>query len=346
MQRSAPVTALILLFTLLPVCGSGTDAQTVPGVTLTLGAYSTPQDAYAKIIPLFAAQWKQKHNGQVVDFKQSYQGSGTQSRAIINGFEADIAALSVAPDIDNIKKAGLIIHDWTATPTKGFVYTSIVAFAVRPGNPKGIKDWADLAKSGIQILTPDAKSSGGAQWNILALYGAALRGQIPGVAKDDAAAAKTFLITVLKHVKAFDKDGQTSITDFENGVGDVAITYESSILADQKAGKLDELVIPISTILIQNPVALVDTYIDQHGSRVQAEAFLAFLQTPQAQQVFADSGLRVFDATIAQSTAKDHPVVIDLWSIDTLGGWSTVSTQIFGTNGVYPQALAAAQRGA
>ena len=327
---------------ILAACGASTDPKSV---TLTLGAYSTPQDDYAKIIPLFQTYWQHQQPGQNVTFKQSYQGSGAQARAIINGFEADVAALSVASDIDKIKSAGLITHDWTATPTKGFVYDSVVAFAVRKGNPKGIHDWADLAKPGIQILTPDAKSSGGAQWAMLALYGAALRGEITGVAKNDPAAAKTFLTAVLKNVKAFDKDAQTSITNFDNGVGDVAITYESSVLQGQKAGKQIDLVVPTSTILIQNPVAVVDTYVKKHGTEKVADAFVSFLTTPQAQQVFADDGQRVLDTTIAQQTASQHPTVQDLWDISFLGGWKSVSTQIFGTSGVYPQALADAQQG-
>lgn len=341
---------LVLLSTILAACGSSSSSAAsatptnAPDVNLTLAAYSTPQDAYKQIVPLFTAQWQEQHH-QNVTFKQSFQGSGAQSRAVINGFPADVVALSVAPDVDAIKKAGLITHDWTTLTNKGFVYTSVVALAVRPGNPKGIHDWADLAKPGIQILTPDARTSGGAQWNILALYGAALRGQVTGVAGGDPAAAKTFLTAVLKNVKAFDKDGQTSLTNFENGVGDVAITYESSIIQDKKAGKAEDLVTPTSSILIQNPVAVVDANVDQHGTRTQAEAFVQFLFSAKAQQIFADSGQRVLDPTIAAATAADHPKVADQFTIDDplLGGWSKVTSQIFGTGGVYPTALAAAQ---
>src|SRR5262249_16907970 len=154
---------------------------------------------------------------------------------IAEGFEADIAALSLEADIDRITKAGLITHDWKSAPHNGMVSDSIVAFAVRKGNPKGIKDWADLAKPGIQILTPNPKPRGGAQWNILALYGAAKRGFVQGVAKDDDAAATTFLKAVLKNVTVLDKDGRSSITNFEQGVGDVAITYENEVLVGQQS---------------------------------------------------------------------------------------------------------------
>jgi sulfate/thiosulfate-binding protein len=277
---------LILSFLLITVAACGSNSNAAGKSKLILGAYSTPRESYAQIIPLFQKYWKDKENTDV-EFQQSYGGSGSQSNAIIKGLEADIAALSVTPDIDAIAKADLINHDWTKAPNSGFVYTSVVAFAVRKGNPKGIKDWADLAKPGIEILTPDAKSSGGAQWNILALYGAALRGHVEGVAANDTKAAFEFLKAILKNVKVFDKDARTSITNFESGIGDVAITYESEVLVGQKAGKGEELIIPTSTILIENPISVVDKYVDKHGTRKVAEAFISFLQTTEAQRIFA-----------------------------------------------------------
>ena len=181
--------------------------------TIVLGGYSTPREAYGKLIPIFKQQWKQQ-TGQDLTFQESYQGSGAQARAIAQGFEADIAALSLEADINQITKAGLITHDWKTGQYGGMVSDSLVAFAVRKGNPKGIKDWADLAKPGLQILTPNPKTSGGAQWNILALYGAAKRGFVDGVAKDDDTAATNFLIAVLKNVTVLDKDARSSITNF------------------------------------------------------------------------------------------------------------------------------------
>src|SRR5439155_4212156 len=189
----------LLMFVILSVlvaCGTPTSggstggATSAPaasggsGTTLILGGYSTPREAYGKIIPLFKQRWKDQ-TGQDLTFQESYLGSGAQSRAIVEGFEADIAALSLAPDINNIAKAGLITHDWTATPTQGMVSDSVVSFAVRQGHPKGIKDWADLAKPGLQVLTPNPKTSGGAQGNILPLYGAAKRGHVAGRPTDE-----------------------------------------------------------------------------------------------------------------------------------------------------------------
>jgi sulfate/thiosulfate transport system substrate-binding protein len=225
------------------------------------------------------------------------------------------------------------------------VSESIVAFAVRKGNPKGIHDWADLARPGLQILTPNPATSGGAQWNILALYGAALRGEVRGVPKGNSTAATNFLKAVLKNVTVMDKDAQTSIATFEQGVGDVAITYESGVLTAQQAGKDDELVIPTSTILIQTPVAVVDTYVDRHATRKVAEAFVSFLTSAQAQQVFADAGYRPLDTGVATATASKFPSVSDLWTIDYLGGWTTAKSRYFGSSGIYTQAINAVQGG-
>lgn len=326
---------------LLAGCGNAASASGGT-VKLILGAYSAPREVYARLIPLFAAQWKAR-TGQTVTFEQSYLGSGAQSRAIVNGFPADIAALALAPDVDAIAKAGLITHDWTATPTEGMVSDSIVAFAVRKGNPKGIRDWADLARPGIQVLTPNPKTSGGAQWNILALYGAALRGEVSGVAKGDPAAALAFLKAVLKNVKVMDKDARTSITTFEKGVGDVAITYESEVFTAQAAGKDDQLVIPTSTILIQTPVAVVDADVIRHGNRAAAEAFVAFLTSSQAQQIFADAGFRPVDASVAQASAGKYASVTDQFTVDYFGGWKRIASAIFGTSGVYAQASGSVQ---
>ncbi len=312
-------------------------------VKLTLAAYSTPAEAYAKIIPLFQADYKAR-TSQDVTFATSYQGSGAQARAVIGGLEADVVALSISPDVDAVAKANLITHDWTTAPHKGVVSNSIVVFAVRQGNPKNIKDWADLAQPGLNVLTPDAASSGGARWNILGLYGAALRGQVAGVSANDPKGAQALLTSVLKNVTVLDKDARTSITTFEKGIGDVAITYENEVLLGQQRGQPDQLVIPRSTMLIETPVAVVDGYVDKHGTRAAAEAFVNFLFTPPAQQVFAQYGFRPVDPAVAQANASQFPPVADQFTVDQFGGWNKANQDIFAAGtGIYFQALTAAQ---
>ncbi len=330
---------------LLAACAGPAATTGVAGgsVKLTLAAYSTPAEAYAKIIPLFQADYKTK-TGQDVTFATSYQGSGAQARAVVGGLEADVVALSLSPDVDSIAKAKLITHDWGAAAHKGIVSNSVVAFAVRKGNPKNIKDWADLAQSGLDVLTPDAATSGGARWNILGLYGAALRGQVAGVTANDQKSAQDFLTSVLKNVSVMDKDARTSLTSFEKGIGDVAITYENEVLLGQQRGQDYQLVIPHATILIETPVAVVDRYIDKHGTRAAAEAFVNYLFTPPAQLVFAQYGFRPVDPGVAQSTASQFPAVADQFTVDQFGGWTKASQDVFAKDtGIYYQAITAAQ---
>ncbi len=350
--RSLVILALVVTAALIAACGSSNaNSQTgssqqvgSPGkVTLILGAYTTPREAYGKIIPLFKKYWKDK-TGQDVEFQESYLGSGAQARAIVGGFEADIAALSLAGDIKTIQDAGLITHDWTSKGPKGMVSDSVAVVAVRKGNPKGIKDWKDLTQKGLEILTPDPKTSGGAQWNIMALYGAAKRGFVDGVAKDNDQAAQNFLKDVLKNVSVLDKGARESITNYEKGVGDVAITYENEVLVGRKNGQTYDYVIPKSTILIENPVAVVDKNVDKHGTRAVAEAFRDFLFTKDAQRVFADYGLRSVDADVAKETKAQYPDVHDLFKIDYFGGWDKVTKPFFGDDGIYSKLMEQVQK--
>lgn len=331
-----------VLAILLGACGTaapeGASQGGAQSVTLILAGYTTPREAYAEIIPLFRAHWLEQ-TGQEVIFEESYQGSGAQSRAVVEGFEADVVALSLEADITRIEDAGLITHDWKAVPNSGIVTTSVVAFAVRAGNPLGIAEWADLAQPGVEVLTPNPATSGGAMWNILGLYGAALRGEVDGVAADDPEAAKTFLVDVLKNVTVMDDSARDSITNYEQGIGDVAITYENEVLVGQQAGADYELVIPSSTILIENPVAVVDEYVDEHGTRAVAEAFVEFLFTKEAQEVFARFGLRSIDADVAAATAAEYPAVADLFTIEFFGGWPKARADIFGETGVFTIAI-------
>ncbi len=346
MTRNGAIYRLLLLLLLVGVgCGAaaegGSNGAGKADATLTLAAYTTPREAYARIIPLFQEHWLEQ-TGHVVSFETSYLGSGAQSRAIVEGFEADIAALSLEADITRIEDAGLITHDWRALPNKGIVTTSVVAFAVRPGNPQGIEDWHDLARPGLQILTPNPKTSGGAMWNILSLYGAAQRGFVAGYEASDEG-AQAFMLAVLRNVTVMDKGARESITNFEQGVGDLAITYENEILVAQKGGQEQEMVLPRSSILIENPVAVIDANARRHGTEEVAEAFVRFLFTAEAQRIFAEYGLRAVDPDVAVATAAEYPPLDDVFTIEAFGGWPQAIAHYFSDEGVYTITAAQAQ---
>lgn len=340
----------VLLFLLLamiffvPGCSGTNSSQGGDEVKLILGAYTTPREAYGEIISLFQQYWLDE-TGQRVVFEESYLGSGAQSRAVIDGFEADIVALSLEADVNRIQEAGLITHDWKAGEYKGIITTSIVSFAVRESNPMNIQDWGDLAQPGLEILTPNPNTSGGAMWNILGLYGAALRGQIERVPGDDSQAAADFLKEVLANVTVMDKAARDSILNFEKGIGDLAITYENEILVGQSTGQTYERVIPTSTILIENPIAIVDASVDKHGTRDVAEAFIDFLYSDDAQEIYAQHGLRVVNTGVAAEFEDQYPPVEDLFTVDYFGGWAQIMGEIFGEEGVYTRAILQVQRG-
>jgi sulfate transport system substrate-binding protein len=337
-------------------------AGTVQGqdpVTLTLAGYAVPREAYGEVIALFQASWKAQ-TGQDVVFAESYIASGAQSRAVIGGFEADIVALSQEAHVTALAAAGLITHDWQDNPTRGFDKSSVVVLVVREGNPKNITDWADLTGEEIEVVTPDPATSGGAQWNIMAAYGAAFRGKVEGFAAGDEG-ARAFLTALTGNIAAMDADGRESFLTFERGIGDVAITYENEYYAGIAVNGEDayDVVYPSSTIVIENPIALVDLYVDAHGTREAAQAFVDFVYTPEAQAIFAAHGFRpplqIADEAAATETANSldgaataepaeynprYPVPADLFTIRDFGGWPDVVPAIFGDDGVFTEVIA------
>ena len=313
---------------------TGAAAGAAKARTLTLAAYTTPREAYGKaILPAFARHWKEK-TGEEVTFEESYQGSGAQARAVKEGFEADVVALSLDPDVQVIQDAGLITHDWRAGEGEGIVTRSLAVIAVRPGNPKKLQDWPDLARADVEVLTPNVRTSGGAMWNVLAIWGAGLRGHA-GVTAGDDAGATALLRGVLTRVSVMDKGARESIVNFEKGVGDAAITYENEVRVAQKAGEAMDYVVPPSTIRIDNPVAVVDVYAQKHGNADLAADFVAFLHTPEAQKAFAEYGLRPVTAGVEPAGL---PQPTDLFTIADLGGWPAVRARVFDKGGVYDAA--------
>jgi sulfate/thiosulfate-binding protein len=328
--------------------GAGSTAACTPAESpvITLAAYSNVYDVYGKLISAFQTEWKDAHDDQQVIFQTSFGGSTTQAQNVVAGFPADIVALSLAPDVQLIQDAGLITHDWTQDTENSIVASSVVVFDVRPGNPKHIENWNDLAQPGLQILTPDPAASGGARWNIVAAYGAALRGQVPGYAADDPAAAEQLLTDIFKNVTVMDKSANDSIKNFQAGNGDVAITYEYAGIAAQKSGLPDELVIPPSTVAIQTPTVVVDKNAEAHCVEDIAKAFVEYLHSDEAKATFLSTGYeRSVDLKAAQSGEKGaFPPVKDLFTTDDIGGWDQLQNDtVFGPDGAFTKALAAAQ---
>jgi len=280
----------ILLFALaLPVlfgCASGAAQARQAGTTLDLVAYSTPKPVMAKLI----ANFQHQSAGQGVSFTQSYGPSGSQAKAIAAGQPADIAFLSTGLDIDTIVNAGVVSKKWTKTPQGGIAADSVVAFIVRPGNPKHIHSWKDLLKPGVQVVTPNPFSSGSAKWNVLAAYGQARKAGM-----SDKRAVQ-FVTKLFKHVVAQDPSGSTAANTFFNGKGDVLITYESEAYAAFAAGKQGKLVVPKPTMLIQLPMVATKS------APAAAKAFIRFVHAPVQQKIFARNGYRPVVRSVLKSS--------------------------------------------
>lgn len=342
---AAALFALILIGLGFSVRGINAQETTEQpeSVTVNLVGYAVPREAYEVIIPLFQTYWLDE-TGQTVEFTTSWAASGAQSRAVVGGFEADVVALSHEQHVTRIADAGLIAADWQDNGYNGMVTTSLAVLVVREDNPREIEDWADIAQPGIEVVTPDPATSGGAQWNVMGAYGAAFRGNVEGY-EDGEAGALQLITDVFTNVSVLDADGRESFLTFERGIGDAAITYENEYYAGVAAGGVYEIVYPSSTILIENPAAVVDVYADAHGVREVADAFVAFLYTPEAQTAFADAGFRPpvsqdEDIEPFEIDAERFPEVEDLFTIEDFGGWEEVVPTIFGDEGVFTQMIA------
>ncbi|AIQ39724.1 sulfate ABC transporter substrate-binding protein [Paenibacillus sp. FSL R5-0912] len=339
------LAALMLAVLTLTAAGCGneqegsTAAAQQGDLTLVVGAYSVAKDAMGEILPLFAEEWQAK-TGQKIVFQESYEASGTQARAIAGGFEADVTLLAMEGDVEKLVKAGLVEKSWKGRGEAGMVTRSVVALGTREGNPKGIHDFADLAKPGVKVLYPNPKTSGGAQWDINAIYGAGLKLSEEQEGAKDPAAAKAFLESIHANVESLDKSGRASMAAFEYGVGDVIVTYENELLARIAQGVKYEVIIPQNTILIENPAAVVDKYADEHGTREASEALVDYLTTPEAQEVFAKFGFRPVNEQVYAEHESQYPVPAGLFDINYLGGWNEVRTTLYSKRGIWYQVLA------
>ncbi|MBK9367424.1 MAG: sulfate ABC transporter substrate-binding protein [Deltaproteobacteria bacterium] len=327
-----------VLLGLIPGCSGEADPDGPVTRKLVIGAYTTPREAMNDhLLPKFKEAWQAK-TGEIVEFETSFQASGSQARAISGGFEADVAWLSLEPDVQTLVDAGLITRDWRATPTKGIVSSSVVVIGVRPGNPKGVTDWADLGKPGVEVLTPNVRTSGGAMWNVLGVVGAARRGHVG--ADTSEAHAEAVLASVLKNVRVMDKGARDSMISFEKGIGDAIISYENELVVAALAGQKLDTVIPKSTVIIENPAAVVDVYAERHGVTDLADAFVAFLTEPAQQEALAKYGLRpVVDGV----PVAGFPALGDTFTAADLGGWASLKTTVFADGALYDRALTRAQ---
>lgn len=309
--------------------GGGSDG----GTTLVNVSYDPTRELYKIINPLFAESWK-KETGENVTFEMSHGGSGKQSRAVIDGLEADVATLALAYDVDAIaKKAKLLPENWqTLLPDNSAPYTSTIVFLVRKGNPKGIRDWGDLAKPGVAVITPNPKTGGGARWNFLAawVYGRKASGSEAG--------AEAYTKKLYGNVPVLDSGARGATTTFvERGIGDVLLTWENEAYLAQKElgqGKF-EIVVPSISILAEPTVAVVTENAKKHGREKLAEAYLRFLYTPQAQRIIAQNHYRPRDPAVAKEFASTFPQ-LELVTIDKdFGGWAKAQQLYFSDGGVF-----------
>jgi len=308
-------------------------------IKLFVVGFAVPGEALEEeIAPAFSKKWAEEHSGEQVQFQFSWGASSVQARNVISGLDADVVYLSDWTDVNRIQEAGLITHDWNENG-KGIVSKSVVVFRVNPGNPLGLKDWADLLKKGVKVLTPNPQTSGSARWNVLALYGSVLK---QGRSADE---AEQSLRAFYRNVVTFGESGRATTQEFERGIGDVALIYENEALLFRKQGKEVEFVIPSSTIYIENPVAVVDTYADKHGVKEAADAFVRFLRSPESQKILINWGFRSIDDSINQENAEHFPTPPQVIDIEFLGGWAKIQKEFFEPGGLWEKIIQTERRG-
>lgn len=338
-----------LMAALLPLCGLALAGAGLAGctakagndneITLLNASYDPTRELYAELNPRFAKSWGDKH-GKTVKIKQSHGGAGRQARAVMDGMEADVVTLALAYDIDAMsEKAQLLPADWQARlPNASAPFQSVIVLLVRKGNPKGIRDWADLLREGVAVITPNPKVSGGARWGHLAFYGAALKRH-----GGDAAKAQADLGRLYRNVPVLDSGARGATTTFvQRGIGDALITWENeALLTLERLGATEfEIVRPSVSILAEPPVAVVDRYARKHGTEAAAQAYLEFLYTPEAQAIAARHHYRPTDKAVLAAHAEQFPPM-ELLRVDAdFGGWGTAQRTHFADGGLFDQIYA------
>ena len=314
LQATGVAAALALVTVGAGACGdSSGSANGATSKKINLVAYSTPEASYKELIPAFA----KTSAGDGSEFTQSYGASGDQSKAVEAGQTADVVHFALEPDIKRLVDAGKVASDWDQNAEHGIVANTEVVFAVRKGNPKGIHTWDDLVKSGVEVITPNPFSSGGARWNIMAAYGAEIN---EGKTPDQ---AKAFLDTLFHHVPVQDDKASASLTTFTGGKGDVLLAYEQDALAAQAAGEDLEIVYPPQTILIQTPIAVTKT------APPIAKKFVDWMFTPAAQNILAETGYRSVLPSVEAKYASKYPDTSQTFTIEDVGGWDQVMADFF-----------------
>ena len=325
-QASRPtmfLAAVAVLALVAAACGGGAGATAAAGseaeggAELALVAYSTPQKAYEEIITAFSAT----PAGEDVTFSQSYGASGDQSRAVESGLPADYVAFSLEPDMTRLIESDLVEDDWNSDEHKGMVTESVVVLVTRKGNPKNIQDWDDLTQEGVEVITPNPFTSGGARWNVMAAFGAASDG-----GKDEQAGID-YLHALFANVAVQDESARKSLQTFTSGKGDVLLAYENEAIFAQSEGAAIDYVVPDETILIENPAAVAAT----SQNPEEAKAFREFVVSEEAQKIFADNGYRpVVEGVVADDA---FPQPSGLFTIAEFGGWAEVMTKFFDPEG-------------
>jgi sulfate/thiosulfate-binding protein len=335
MARFTRLGAAVVIATVVVGLGGAPAAGEAKEVKLLNVSYDPTRELYDDVNRAFAAQWKAS-TGDAVVVKQSHGGSGKQARSVIDGLEADVVTLALAYDVDAVAKTGLIPADWQRRlPQNASPYTSTIVFLVRKGNPKGLKGWDDLLRPGVQVITPNPKTSGGARWNYLAAWAHALR-----KSGGNEASAREFVKALFRNVPVLDSGARGSTTTFvERGIGDVLLAWENeAFLAVEQLGKGKlEIVVPPTSILAEPPVAVVERNAARHGTAEVAKAYLEFLYTPAGQEIAAKHFYRPRDPKVAAAHAARFPK-IELVTVDQVfGGWQKAQATHFADGGVFDQ---------